>query len=62
MTLTTNELLEKVIERIDEVDLVELLDLTTEELVYAFQDKLEDRRQLILDALDLNEEEEEEED
>lgn len=59
MTLTTNELLEKVIERIDEVDLVELLDLTTEEIVYAFQDKLEDRRQLILDALDLDDEEEE---
>lgn len=59
MTLTTNELLEKVIERIDEVDLVELLDLTTEEIVYAFHDKVEDRRQLILDALDLDDEEEE---
>jgi Mg/Co/Ni transporter MgtE len=61
MTLTTNELLEKIIERIDEVDLIELLDLTTEEIVYAFLDKIEERKDQFLDALDLIDEEEEEE-
>lgn len=59
--LTTNELLEKIIERIDEVDLIELLDLTTEEIVYAFLDKIEERKDQFLDALDLIDEEEEEE-
>jgi len=60
MTLTTAELNEKVIEQINEVDLLELLDLTTEELVYAFQDKIDERREVLLDALELDELEEEE--
>jgi len=60
MILTTAELNEKVIEQINEVDLLELLDLTTEELVYAFQDKIDERREVLLDALELDELEEEE--
>ncbi len=60
MTLTTAELNEKVIEQINEVDLLELLDLTTEEIVYAFQDKIDERREVLLDALELDELEEEE--
>ena len=60
MTLTTAELNEKVIEQINEVDLLELLDLTTEEIVYAFQDKVDERREVLLDALELDELEEEE--
>lgn len=60
MILTTAELNEKVIEQINEVDLLELLDLTTEEIVYAFQDKIDERREVLLDALELDELEEEE--
>lgn len=40
--LTLVELKEKIIEQVDEVDLIDLLGLTTEDLVNAFVDKIED--------------------
>jgi hypothetical protein len=36
--LTISELQEKIIEQIDEVDLIDLLGLTTKDLVFAFTD------------------------
>ena len=41
--LTISELQEKIIEQVDEVDLIDLLGLTTQDLVYAFVDKIEDK-------------------
>jgi len=40
--LTLNELKEKIIEQINEVDFIDLLNLTTEDLVNAFEDKVLD--------------------
>lgn len=50
------------LESIDEVDLLELLDITSEELVAKFKDKIEDQFEYLLSELDnLNKEEEENE-
>jgi hypothetical protein len=57
--LTLNELKEKVAEQITEFDLVDLLGLTTWDLVNAFEDKLEARYAQILDELILGEFEDE---
>lgn len=51
--LTLNELNEKIIEQVSEVDLLDLLGLTTEDLVYAFQDKIEDKYEKIISELEL---------
>jgi hypothetical protein len=50
--LTLIELQEKIIEQIDEVDLIDLLGLTTQDLVYAFADKIEDRYETICAELE----------
>lgn len=58
---TVHELCEY-LESIDEVDLLELLDITSEELVARFKDKIEDQFEYLLSELDnLNKEEEENE-
>lgn len=51
--LTTEEIKEKIIEQIDEVDLIDLLGLTTEDLVEAFEDKIIEKEQKIIRELDL---------
>ena len=57
--LTLVELKEKVSEQISEFDLVDLLGLTTWDLVNAFEDKLEAKYAQILDELILGEFEDE---
>lgn len=49
--LTLIELKEKVSEQISEFDLVDLLGLTTEDLVNAFEDRLEAKYAQIMDEL-----------
>ena len=56
--INLNELCEKLIEQVDEVDLVDVLELSTEDLVNAFQDKIEDNYLTLLEMLNLAEEEE----
>lgn len=56
--LTHNELKEKIIEQVDEVDLLDLLNITTEDLVAAFSDRVEDNVEYIIEQLELTEEEE----
>jgi hypothetical protein len=51
--ITLTELEEKIIEQVSEVDLIDLLGLTTEDLVYAFQDKIEDRFDKLVSELEL---------
>lgn len=51
--LTLPELHEKIIEQVSEIDLIDLLGLTTEDLVYAFQDKIEDRYDKLVSELEL---------
>jgi len=51
--LTLPELHEKIIEQVSEIDLIDLLGLTTEDLVYAFQDKIEDRYEQLVNELEL---------
>jgi hypothetical protein len=51
--ITLTELQEKIIEQVSEVDLIDLLGLTTEDLVYAFQDKIEDRYDKLVSELEL---------
>lgn len=50
--LTLVELQEKIIEQVDEVDLIDLLGLTTEDLVNAFVDKIEDNYDRICSELE----------
>jgi hypothetical protein len=59
--LTHNELKEKIIEQVDEVDLLDLLNITTEDLVAAFSDRVEDNVEYIIEQLELTEEENEQE-
>lgn len=47
MNLTIPELKEKIIEQIDEVTFLDLLGLTTEDLVEVFSDKIEDKYDLL---------------
>jgi hypothetical protein len=51
--LTLQELKEKVIEQIDEVDLLEILNLNTEDIVNAFEDLVEDNMEKIEELLEL---------
>ena len=53
--LTLHELKEKVSEQISEFDLVDLLGLTSWEIVNAFEDKLEAKYAQILDELIIEE-------
>jgi hypothetical protein len=50
--LTIEELKQKIKERMSEVDLVDLLEITTDELVEAFLDKIEDKFDVLQDLLD----------
>lgn len=52
MTLTLEELKEHVCQRYDPDELVEMLDISTEELLEYFEDKLESKRKLFEDELD----------
>ena len=54
--LTLNELKEKIIEQIDEVDLIDFMGLTTEDIVNAFLDKIEEDPEKFLDLLDFDDE------
>jgi len=51
--LTLQELKQKIMEQVDEVDLIDLLGLTTEDLVNAFEDKIEEKYNKITRELDL---------
>lgn len=45
--LTLTELKEKIIEQVDEVDIIDLLGLTTEDIVNAFEDRIEDKWEIL---------------
>lgn len=51
--LTNKELYEKIIEQVDEVDIIDLLGLTTADIVNAFRDKIDDKAEYIISELDL---------
>lgn len=53
MTLTTSELADKIAEQVDEVDLIDLLGLTTQEIVQAFLWKVEEKAETIIEQLEL---------
>jgi len=52
--LTLAELKEKVIDQIPEFDLVDLLGLTTEDLVNAFEEKLLEKANYLISELELD--------
>jgi len=58
MTLTLIELKEKIVEQWDEVDIIDALSLTTEDIVEAFSDRIEERKHLFIQELEIIEEEE----
>lgn len=51
--LTLPELKEKIVQQVDEVDIIDLLGLTTEDIVNAFEDKIEDKWDKIVEELEL---------
>ena len=51
--LTTHELKEKLIEQVDEVDLIDILGLTTEDIVNSFSDLIEENTDRLIRELDL---------
>ena len=55
--ITLEELKEKIIEQIDEVDIIDLLGLTTEDIVNAFEHKVEELEDKIIRELELSSEE-----
>ena len=57
--LTLEELKEKIVEQVDEVDIIDLLGLTTKDLVDAFDNVIEEKIKIILKELDLPDELEE---
>ena len=52
MMLVLNEIMELLAERYDEVTLLELLDINSEELVERFSDKIEQRYEKLQQELD----------
>ena len=56
MALTLVELKEKIIEQVDELDFIDFLGLTTEDLVSAFSDVIEENPEKFLDILDFEDE------
>lgn len=56
MALTIPELKEKIIEQVDEVDFIDFLGLTTEDLVQAFSDEIEENPEKFLTILDFEDE------
>lgn len=57
MTLTLLELQER-LKRLDEISLLELLDITSEEIVEMFIDRIEDNYDRLLEEVDYDGEEE----
>ena len=58
MAVTVTELQEKLLSQYDTVDILELLDISAEDLVEAFKERLEDRYDYLVKELDLEWEEE----
>lgn len=56
--LTLKELKEKIIEQVPELDLIDILGLTTKDLVEAFEDEIEEKYSKFLTELELPEEDE----
>lgn len=54
--LTLAEIKEKLIQQVDEVDIVDFLGLTTEDIVNAFEDRIEENPEKFLKLLDFDEE------
>ena len=52
MSLTLEELKEKIIETLDEVSILEILDIKAHELVERFEDKVEERMNILLSELE----------
>lgn len=50
--LTLEELKEKIVQQIDEVTLIEILGVTTEDLVEVFEEKIEDHFDSFLEVLE----------
>ena len=50
--LTISEIKQKIKEQVAEVDLLDILNLTTDDLVEAFQDKIEDNYDVFIKLLD----------
>jgi len=50
--LTLQELKEKMTENLSEIDVLELLEISTEDLVERFSDKIEDKYEQILNQLE----------
>lgn len=50
--LTLQELKDKMSENLSEIDVMELLELTTEDLVERFSDKIEDKYEQIVNQLE----------
>ena len=50
--LTLNELKEKIIEQVSEEDIIDLLGLTTEDIVEAFLYKIEDKYEILCAELE----------
>lgn len=55
MHFTIPELKEKIIEQVDELDFIDFLALTTEDLVQAFSDEIEENPEKFLNLLDFDE-------
>lgn len=53
MALTLEELKEKVKEQINEVDLLEILEVTSEDLVDRFDDIIEEKYDILLEIVDV---------
>lgn len=53
--LTHSELKEKVSQQVDEVTLLDILEITSEQLVEVFSDELEEKREKLMDLLELEE-------
>lgn len=53
MVLTLEELKEKVKEQINEVDLLEILEVTSEDLVDRFDDIIEEKYDILLEIVDV---------
>ena len=51
--LTIEELKEKIIDQVDEVDIIDLLGLTTEDIVNAFDYRIEELQSKIIKELEL---------
>lgn len=50
---TLEEIKELISERVDEVDIIDLLNLTTEDIVNAFEDRVEERLDIITSFLEI---------